>query len=190
MDTLVILNLIASSLILVLLGKQYLPRKKGTRESFEQGLANAISVLSSAQEWVEFERQARLSKPIHHPKATGPTTAKITTALGYWRPKEDPKAEPFLAAWYERDTTGETDFVPIPADTYIDLMGRRITGAKFRSLYEPSEAVMEVSKFKPKNQLRNANLVTAKATQTISDEEEQKLAEEYELGGHVSDRAP
>lgn len=174
MNALAILNLIVSVLILVLLGKQYLSRERGTRESFEP-----------------------VGKPIHHPKVEGPTTAKITSAIGYWRPKEDPKAEPFLAAWYEKDTTGareassswDTDFVPIPSDTYVDLMGRRITGPKFRALYEPSEAVMEVSKFKPKNPLRSTNLVTAKPTAAITPEEEQRLAEEYELGGgHVADR--
>ncbi len=122
-------------------------------------------------------------KPIHHPKVTGPTTSEAMRGVGYWRPKDDPKAEPFLAAHYEKDTTGnDADFPAIPADTYLDLMGRRFPGAKFRSLYVPAEEIVVVSKFKPRNPLRQNSLVTAKATSAISDEDEQKLADEYELG--------
>lgn len=141
---------------------------------------------------------ARLTKPIHHPRVEGPTTAKVTSAIGYWVPKDQPEAEPFLAAWYEKDTTcsallgfeAEPDEI-IPADTYVDLMGRKFQGAKFRETYGEAQTVMEVARFKPKAPLHNANIVSARAaTPKLSPEEEAKLAEEYELDGGVTTSTP
>ncbi len=133
--------------------------------------------------------------PIKHPRVEGPTTASPTRGVSYWRPKADPKAEPFLAAWYEKDTTLGTGIADlgadevIPADTYVDLTGRKVPGAKFRTYYEPAEEVMVVSKVKPKTKLQSSTLVTANAdAPQLSPEEEEKLAEEYELGGQVSER--
>jgi len=133
--------------------------------------------------------------PIRHQKIAGPTTAKITREIGYWRPKDDSNAEPFLAAWYEKDTTldgilGDSELdTPIPADTYVDLTGRRIAGEKFRSFYEPAEEVMVVNKVKTKT--RNSDLVTGKAdSPKLSPEEEQSLADEYELTDRGLPRKP
>jgi hypothetical protein len=160
MEALTVLNLAVSLVIFFLVARSYwVSRKKA------QGPGVTVPV----------------NRPIAHRKVSGPTTAKITRQIGYWRPKNGKDAEPFLAAWYERiEPVPEGD--PIPADTYVDLTGRRIDGVRFRLLYEPAEEVMEVAKFSPKaDQVRT--LVTPGTTQTsMSPEEEEKLAAEYELG--------
>lgn len=195
MNNLIILNFILTSVLLAVVGWKYRP-KKTTRKSFEETVASAAMILDDTAKWLEVERLARLSKPIHHPKIDGPTTSALTRTHGYWRPKSDPKAEPFLAAWYEKDMTvggfpasfaSDRDEV-IPADTYVDLLGRKIPGAKFREHYEPSEAVVVVAKIKTK--LRSSNLITASVSgTTLSPEEEEELAEEYELGVRTPDQA-
>jgi hypothetical protein len=126
-----------------------------------------------------------VTRPIRHQKIEGPTTAKMTREIGYWRPKDEPDAEPFLAAWYEKDTTidvRDTDSgdAPIPADTFVDLTGRRIAGDAFRAFYVPAEEVVIVNKVKTKT--KRSDLVTGKDAPKLTPEEEQKLADEYELG--------
>lgn len=130
-------------------------------------------------------------QPIRHPKVEGPTSAQPVRGLSYWRLKDDPKAEPILVAWYEKDTTPERWYVNdtagdpeamIPADTFVDLTGRKMPGPKFRSVYEPAQEVMVVAKVHTK--LRTSTIVSGPQTAPqLSPEEEDKLAAEYELGG-------
>jgi hypothetical protein len=196
MQTLLVINLIATLVLIALVGRQQIRPKKLSREAFEKALEAAAYGLSEAREYFEAEKARTQSKPIHHEPVQGPLTAKATSGMGYWRPKDDPKAEPFLAAWYERDTTVPSMFEAAPdeailADTYIDFMGRKLPGPKFRSMFEPAPAVMEVARIKPKAPLRSTSLVQSKnAGVPLSEEDEAKLAEEYELGGHTTDRPP
>lgn len=192
METLIVCNLILTAILLFVVVRPLVFRpKKFAREWYEKSLAAAVENLTDAQKWFEQEKNARGIRPIHHPPVNGPTTAALTRGHGYWRTKDDPKAEPFLAAWYEKDTTFSGPLAGedvIPADTYVDLTGRKIPGPKFRAYYEPSEAVMVVSKVKPKAKTHTTNLVTASAdAPQLSPEEEERLAEEYELGGQVAE---
>jgi hypothetical protein len=198
MQTLIVLNLIATLVLLVLVGRQQLRPKKMTREAFEKALEAAAYGLAEVRDYYEAEKQRNQSRPIRHEPVQGPLSAKATNGMGYWRPKDDPTAEPFLAAWYETDTTcaglngfdGSLD-EGIPADTYIDFMGRKLPGPKFRAMFEPAPMVMEVAKFKPKAPLRNSTLVQSKKSGVpLSEEEEAALVAEYDLGGHVTDRPP
>jgi hypothetical protein len=165
-----ILNVLVGALLVVVLRQQRGPKK------------------------VERGQLDRLTKPIHHPKVAGPTSAQAGRGISYWRQKDDANAEPILVAWYEKDTTPERWYqkdtagdpeAVIPADTYVDLTGRKIPGPKFRSVYEPAEEVMVVAKVQPKTKLRSSTIVSGSAedTLTLSPEEEDKLAAEYELGG-------
>ena len=195
--TLIIVNLILIAALAVFVGRQHFRARKITRTSFEEAVKTAAAILQESVTWLDVEKQTRLPKPIHHPKVEGPTTAKVTSAIGYWVPKGDREAEPFLAAWYEKDTTcsailgfdskSEPDEI-IPADTYVDLMGRKIPGSKFRETYAEAPTVMEVARFKPKAPLHNANIVSAAVVPKLSPDEEAKLAEEYELGAQVTDK--
>jgi hypothetical protein len=206
MNVLIVLNSVATLVILALIAKPYFqPKPRAiTREGFEKAVAAAATSLALAEEFLAIEKAARVPKPIHHPKLTGPTTAKVTSTIGYWRTKGDENAEPFLAAWYERDTTyvenNATTFSPedaaspgestvIPADTYVDLIGRRVVGSVFRTRYEPAPAVMEVRRLRPKAApLRSSTLVAGtprlrrgETESILTPEEERRLAEEFEL---------
>jgi hypothetical protein len=145
-------------------------------------------------------------KPIKHEPAKGPRTSTLIGrsdgdlgSVGYYVAKSKPDAEPFIAAHYTKemktlvptfDANAAVEEVEeiIPADTYIDLMGRRIPGKDFREHFEPAPAAIEVSKFKSKRspaptvQATSFPLASAKPTPKLTEEEEKALAEEYELG--------
>lgn len=182
METLIVINLIMTAVLLALVVRQQFRQAPSRLDALRLGVAMA-------------DASVRATKPIRHPKVEGPTTSQAMRGVGYWRPKGEPSADAILACWYEKDTTPDrmteldSSEAVIPADTYVDLTGRRIPGPKFRTYYEPAEEVMVVSKVKPKTKLRNTNLVSggAQAAQ-LTPEEEERLAEEYELGGHVAER--
>jgi hypothetical protein len=198
METLLVVNLILTLVLLGLVGLQHFRPKKMTREAFEKALEAAAYGIAEIREWYEAEKARTASRPIKHDPVQGPLTSKAAMGMGYWRPKDDSTAEPFLAAWYETDTTcpglkgfDGTPGEEIPADTYVDFMGRKLPGPKFRAMFEPAPTVMEVAKFKPKAPLRTTTLVQSKkAGVPLSEEEEAALVAEYDLGGHVTDRPP
>jgi hypothetical protein len=188
MNTLIVLNFLFTCGVLALLAKPYVvKRKKASREEFENTLAGAASLMNEAIAFLETEKQLRLPRPIHHPKAEGPLQANVTRSVGYWVAKGQPGAEPFLAAWYDRPVTPGSTMLDengmiVPVDTYVDPLGRRISGARFREEYEPAPEVMQVAKIKAAP-LHMRPFVTprGKATPKLSAEEEAALAEEYDL---------
>jgi len=199
MEALAVLNTILMLGILALQVRREIKSRKPLRQNFEDAAKMAASMLQESIEWLENERkQEQRPRPIRHDKVNGPRLAKLTSSLSYWVPKDEPTAEPFLAAHYEKDTTcpeagddrnpfaGPNPFaagasVPdvIPADTFVDLLGRRIPGAKFRSAYVPAPEVEVVGKVTGRT--RHSDIVGRKANPQITPEEEQQLAEEYEV---------
>jgi hypothetical protein len=167
-----------------------------SKEDFETAVAEVKSILNDASEWLEIEKAARKPKPIHHDKVTGPTSAKAAKNIGYWIPKDKPDGPPFLAQWYKegsfpstRDVLfesysllpiGYTKDMTIPPDRYVDEAGVMLSGHEFRELYVEAPAIMTVGK--AKFPTHNNPQVRLKSSIQLSPEEEEKLAEEYELG--------
>lgn len=199
MEAMTVLNTILIVGVLALLVRREMKSRKSLRQNFEEAVKTAAATLQETIEWLDNEKkQEQRPRPIRHDKVNGPRLAKLTNHLSYWVPKDEPTAEPFLAAHYEKDTTcpeakddrnpfaGPNPFAPnalvpdvIPADTFVDLLGRRIPGAKFRSRYIPAPEVEVVGKVVGRT--RHSDIVGRKANPEITPEEEQQLAEEYEV---------
>ena len=199
MEPLTILNFVALLAVLALLVRREFKTRKTSRQNFEEALKTASGIMLEAVGFLDQEKEAVKYLPIRHAKIDGPRLAKLTSAVSYWVVKTAPDSEPFPAVWYEQDTTcpkmgddkhpmpvGSLPDV-IPADTYVDLMGRRIPGAKFRTLYELAPTIIEVAKFKPKAPLRSTSIVTSNRrsryspSSEMTPDEEAKLAEEFEV---------
>lgn len=122
-------------------------------------------------------------KPIKHERAEGtpaPLTSRVMTGVvsDYYRPKDQPEAEAFIALHYQGGHM-EKD---IPKDTYVTDNGKVIRGDVFRENYVRAEDIA-VRLGTPIAAPTHSRVVSPASTKApkLTDEEEQKLAEEYEL---------